>query len=466
MSDNLFNKVWKMHEVQTLPTGDSQLFIGLHLMHEVTSPQAFQMIREAGVKVAFPERTAATVDHIIPTTSYDRPFSDKLAEEMITTIENNTEEFGIRFFGPETGSNGVIHIIAPELGLIQPGMTIACGDSHTSTHGAFGSIAFGIGTTQIRDVLASQCIAIKKPKVRKLQIDGALKKGVYSKDVILKIMQELGVKGGLGYAYEYAGEIFDAMDMEERMTVCNMSIEGGARVGYVNPDEKTFSYLEGKEFSPKGNVFEKAKEFWKTIASEKDAEFDDIYKKDYSSLEPMVTWGINPGQCIGISENIPNPNDFEKNEKQTAIEALEYTGFEADQAIEDTKVNVVFIGSCTNGRISDFREAAKIIEGKKISEKIRAIAVPGSQQVKKQAEEEGLDEIFKKSGFEWRLAGCSMCLAMNPDKLKGREICASTSNRNFKGRQGSVSGRTILMSPAMAACAAIEGKITDVRKFL
>ncbi|MFH1391599.1 MAG: 3-isopropylmalate dehydratase large subunit [Candidatus Diapherotrites archaeon] len=464
MSDNLFNKVWQMHEVQKLPNGESQLFIGTHLMHEVTSPQAFAMLREKGIKVAFPERTFATADHIIPTENRERPFRDSLAEEMMVAIEKNTSESKITFFGPDTGKQGVIHVIAAELGLAQPGMTIACGDSHTSTHGAFGAIAFGIGTSQIRDVLASQCISIAKPKVRKIEINGSLAKGVFAKDVILRIIKELGVKGGLGYAYEYSGKVFEEMNIEERMTVCNMSIEGGARAGYINPDEKTFSYLKGKEYVSKN--FEKAKEFWKSIASDSNADYGDIYSIDGSAIEPMVTWGITPGQAIGVTEKIPKIKSLPENEQKICEDALQYMGFNEDEQMLGKKINVAFIGSCTNGRISDLREAAKIIDGKKVASNIRALVVSGSQQVKKQAEEEGLDKIFIAAGFEWRDSGCSMCLAMNPDKLNGREICASTSNRNFKGRQGSTTGRTILMSPAMVAAAAINGKITDVREIL
>jgi len=465
MKKNLFNKVWKLHEVQKLPNGESQLFIGTHLLHEVTSPQAFSMLREKNLKVAFPNRTFATVDHIIPTINRSRPFKDELAEKMMQAIEKNTSEFGVTFFNPETGKQGVIHVIAPELGLIQPGMLVACGDSHTSTHGAFGAIAFGIGTSQIRDVLAAQCISMKKPKVKKIKVTGSLKKGVFAKDVALKIIQELGVKGGLGFAYEYCGQVFEEMSIEERMTVCNMTIEGGARAGYVNPDEKTFEYLKNREYVPKEN-FEKLMEFWKSIASDSDAEYDDVYLIDGSTIEPMVTWGINPGQTIEITKKIPLINSLPENERKTALDAFEYTGFKEGESMLGKKIDVAFIGSCTNGRISDLREAAKLLKGKKVSENVRALAVPGSQQVKKQAEEEGLDKIFEEAGFEWRDAGCSMCLAMNPDKLIDREICASSSNRNFKGRQGSPTGRTILMSPAMVAVSAIEGKIVDVRDYL
>ncbi len=466
MSENLFNKVWKLHEVQKLPNGESQLFIGLHLVHEVTSPQAFAMLREQHLKVAFPERTVATADHIIPTLSQVRPFGDSMAEEMMGAMEKNAREFGVKFYSPATGKQGIVHVIGPELGLTQPGMTIACGDSHTSTHGAFGAVAFGIGTSQVRDVLASQCLSLTKSKVRKINVEGKLGKGVYSKDVILKIIRQLGVKGGIGYAYEYAGETFDAMTMEERMSVCNMSIEGGARAGYVNPDQTTFDYIEGREFAPKEEAFERAVDWWKSMASDANAKFDDTFNMNVSDLAPMVTWGINPGQAIGVDENIPNPDNVPEEEKQTTEEALEHMGFESGAPIIGQKINVAFIGSCTNSRISDLREAAKIADGNKVHSNVKALVVPGSQQVKKQAEEEGLDKIFIKAGFEWRQAGCSMCLAMNPDKLQGREICASSSNRNFKGRQGSPTGRTLLMSPAMVALAAIRGEVADLRKVM
>ena len=466
MAENLLNKVWKMHEVRKLPSGESQLFIGLHLVHEVTSPQAFFMLRQRSLKVAFPERTFATVDHIIPTLSQARPFADGLAEQMMVELEKSTHENSIQFFGTSSGKQGIVHVIGPELGLTQPGMTIACGDSHTSTHGAFGAMAFGIGTSQIRDVLASQCLAIKKPKVRKVQVDGKLAKGVYAKDVILKIIAELGVNGGIGYGYEYAGEVFDRMTMEERMRVCNMSIEGGARAGYVNPDKTTFDYLSGREYAPKGEDFEGAIQFWKGIASDANAKYDDVYNMSASALAPMVTWGVNPGQAIAVDETIPDPEELSGNEREAAEDALHHMGFEAGQGIEGTKIDVVFLGSCTNSRISDLREAARIVDGSRVAGNVRAMVVPGSQQVKMQAQKEGLDKIFLKAGFEWREAGCSMCLGMNPDKLRGREMCASSSNRNFKGRQGSPTGRTLLMSPAMVAAAAINGKVVDVRKII
>ncbi len=464
MGQNLFNKVWNLHSVKTLASGQTQLFIGLHLIHEVTSPQAFGMIRSLDLKVIHPERTFATVDHIIPTDTRQRPFKDSLAEEMIVAIKNNCEQYGIKYFGVETGQQGIVHIIGPEMGLTQPGMTIACGDSHTSTHGAFGAIAFGIGTSQVRDILATQTIAMNKLKVRRINVNGKLKPGVYAKDITLHIIRILGVKGGIGYAYEYGGSTIEALSMEERMTLCNMSIEGGARVGYVNPDQITFDYLEGREYAPKGADWEKAISYWKSIASDKDAEYDDIVNIKAEDIAPTVTWGINPGQAIGIDENIPTLEQVEESEKETLIEALEYMKLISSQPIQGTKINVAFIGSCTNGRISDFEEVAKYVKGFKVAPGVRALVVPGSMSVKVEAEKRGLHKVFEEAGFEWREAGCSMCLAMNPDKLKGDEICASSSNRNFKGRQGSPTGRTLLMSPLMVAAAAIKGEVTDARK--
>ncbi|MBI4439793.1 3-isopropylmalate dehydratase large subunit [Candidatus Woesearchaeota archaeon] len=455
MGESLLDKVWKMHKVATLKSGLDQIFIGLHLIHEVTSPQAFSVLREKNLKVMFPENCAATADHIIPTDILSRPFRDRLAEEMLKALEENTKSSKIRFYGLGSKKHGIVHIIGPELGLTQPGMTIACGDSHTSTHGAFGAIAMGVGTSQIRDILATGCLAASKPKLRRINVSGKLQKGVYAKDVILKIINNLGVKGGIGYAYEYAGNVLDNFSMEERMTVCNMSIEGGARMGYVNPDETTYDYLKGREFAPKN--FSKAVKFWDSVKSDRNAGYDDEIKLDGSKIEPIVTYGINPGQSISVNEKIPDDADEE---------ALQYMKFRKGEQIKGKKINVAFIGSCTNSRISDLREAAKIVNGRKVHNGVRALVVPGSEQVRMQAESEGLDEIFKKSGFQWRNAGCSMCLAMNPDKLIGDEVCASTSNRNFKGRQGSPTGRTLLMSPAMVAIAACEGKVADVRDYL
>ena len=460
----LFDKVWDLHAVGTLPSGQTQLFIGLHLIHEVTSPQAFAMLRERGLKVLFPDRTVATVDHIVPTENQARPFVDSLAEEMMQAIEQNAKDYGIRFSNIGSGSQGIVHVIAPEQGLTQPGMTIACGDSHTSTHGAFGAIAFGIGTSQVRDVLASQTLALSKLKVRKIEVNGELPPGVYAKDVILHIIRQLGVQGGVGYAYEYAGTTFESMNMEERMTVCNMSIEGGARCGYINPDEVTFAYLKGRDFAPKGETWDKAVEWWKSIRSDEDAVYDDVITFEAAEIEPTVTWGITPGQGIGVSEMIPTAETLPESEKAIAQEAYQYMKLTPGTPIKGTKIDVCFIGSCTNGRLSDLREAAKFARGKKVAEGIKAFVVPGSERVKQQAETEGLDQIFREAGFEWREPGCSMCLAMNPDKLQGDQISASSSNRNFKGRQGSATGRTLLMSPAMVVAAAVKGEVADVRE--
>jgi 3-isopropylmalate/(R)-2-methylmalate dehydratase large subunit len=410
----LFDKVWDLHTVGSLPSGQTQLMIGLHLIHEVTSPQAFAMLRERQLPVLYPERTVATVDHIVPTDNQARPFQDSLAESMMQALEKNCRDFGLRFYNIGSGHQGIVHVIAPEQGLTQPGMTIACGDSHTSTHGAFGAIAFGIGTSQVRDVLASQTLALDKLKVRRIEVNGSLGPGVYAKDVILHVIRQLGVKGGVGYAYEYAGTTIEAMSMEERMTLCNMAIEGGARCGYVNPDQTTYAYLEGREFAPPPAAWETAVAWWDTLRSDADASYDDRVVFEAADISPTV--------C--------------------------------------------FIGSCTNGRLSDLREAARVVQGQKVAPGIKAFVVPGSEQVKQQAEAEGLDQIFIAAGLEWRAAGCSMCLAMNPDKLEGRQISASSSNRNFKGRQGSASGRTLLMSPAMVAAAAIAGRVVDVRDYL
>lgn len=468
MSDrrNLFNKVWDLHAVRQLSSGQTQLFIGLHLIHEVTSPQAFAILRERGLKVPYPERTVATVDHIVPTDNQARPFLDVLAEDMMSAIEKNCRDFGVKLFNIDDNRQGVVHIVGPEQGLTQPGMTIACGDSHTSTHGAFGAIAFGIGTSQVADVLATQTLAMSRPKVRRIEVTGKLRPGVFAKDVILHIIRKLGVQGGVGYAYEYAGEVFDRMSMEERMTVCNMSIEGGARCGYINPDQTTVDYIKGRPFAPKPEEFDQAAAWWLSLASGPDAEFDDHVTFDGSSIEPTVTWGINPAQAIGVSELLPAVASFPKDDQKGVQEAFDYMSLKEQTPIKGQKIDVAFIGSCTNGRISDLREAAAIVQGKHVAKGVKALVVPGSQQVRAQAMKEGLDKIFSAAGFEWREAGCSMCLAMNPDKLKGREVCASSSNRNFKGRQGSPTGRTLLMSPAMVAAAAINGVVTDVRELL
>ncbi len=466
MASSLLDKAWDAHTVRTLPSGQTQLLIGLHLIHEVTSPQAFQALRELKVPVRMPGRTFATLDHIIPTTAQQRPFADEVAEEMTVHLTRNARQSGVPLFGLDSGRQGIVHVIGPELGLTQPGMTIACGDSHTATHGAVGAIAFGIGTSQVRDVLATQCLAMAKPKLRQVRVDGALAKGVYAKDVILAIIRTLGVNGGVGFAYEYAGPVVERMTMEERLTLCNMSIEGAARFGYVNPDQITFEYLRGRQYAPQGAAFDRAVTWWKGMASDAATSYDDVKRLDGSAIPPMVTWGINPGQSVGVGERIPKPESAPEQDRATYREALAHMGFEAGQPIAGTKIDVVFIGSCTNSRISDLRVAASVAKGHRVAKTVRAIVVPGSQQVAKAAEAEGLHEIFREAGFEWRNAGCSMCLGMNDDKLRGREMSASTSNRNFIGRQGSPTGRTLLMSPAMAVAAAVNGAVSDVREMI
>ena len=465
-SGTLYDKVWDLHRVAELPGGSTQLFVGLHLIHEVTSPQAFAALRDKGLSVRCPDRTVATVDHIVPTTNQARPFADPLAEEMLTTLERNCAQYGIELNGIGSGRQGIVHVIAPELGLTQPGMTVACGDSHTSTHGAFGAIAFGIGTSQVRDVLASQSLAMNKLKVRRIQVEGRLTEGVSAKDLILHVIRHLGVKGGVGFAYEFAGPAVAALSMEERMTLCNMAIEGGARCGYVNPDDVTFDYLRGRPHAPTGEAWDRAVTWWRSLASGSDAVVDDEVVFDASSITPTVTWGITPGQGLGIQELIPAPEQLPAGDRPIAEEAYRYMDLKPGMAIAGLPVDVCFIGSCTNGRLSDLRAAAAVARGRMVADGIRAFVVPGSEQVARAAEAEGLDAVFIDAGFEWRQPGCSMCLAMNPDRLQGRQISASSSNRNFKGRQGSASGRTLLMSPAMVAAAAIHGRVTDVRTLL
>lgn len=465
MGENLYNKVWNDHAVATLADGRTQLFVGTHLIHEVTSPQAFGMLRDLGLGVKFPQRTFATVDHIVPTDNQRRPFADPLADAMISELRKNVEEFGITYFDLASGMQGIVHIVGPEQGITQPGTTIVCGDSHTATHGAFGAIAFGIGTTQVRDVLATQTIAMEKLKVRRINVDGELRPGVYSKDVALHIISLLGANGGIGYVYEYGGSTFENFTMEERMTVCNMSIEGGARCGYVNPDDTTFEYLKNRPYSPGDDDWDETVDRWKSYASDTDAHYDDVVNIDAADIEPTVTWGISPDHGITISESIPDPEKATSDAQRASIvEALEYMKLPAGAPIKGTPVDVAFIGSCTNGRISDFREVAKYLKGRKVAKGVTALAVPGSQITAVICQKEGIDKIFTDAGFEWRAAGCSMCLAMNPDKLQGDQLCASSSNRNFKGRQGSSTGRTVLMSPLMVAAAAITGEIADARE--
>ncbi|MFP8888879.1 3-isopropylmalate dehydratase large subunit [Natrialbaceae archaeon A-CW2] len=459
----LYDKVWDRHTVTRLPTGQDQLFVGLHLIHEVTSPQAFGMLQERDLEVAYPDLTHATVDHIVPTSSKERPYKDDAAEEMMAELEENVRESGIEFSHPDTGEQGIVHVIGPEQGLTQPGTTIVCGDSHTSTHGAFGALAFGIGTSQIRDVLATGTVAMEKQKVRKIDVTGELGDGVEAKDIILEIIRRLGTEGGVGYVYEYAGEAIESLDMEGRMSICNMSIEGGARAGYINPDETTYEWLEGRDRVPEGDDFEERKEYWESIRSDDDAEYDDVVTLDASELEPVVTWGTTPGQGVGVTEPIPEPESLADDKVETARRAQKHMRVEPGETMEGYPIDVAFLGSCTNARLPDLRRAARLVKGRTVDPEVRAMVVPGSQQVKKAAEKEGLDEIFTEAGFDWRGAGCSMCLGMNEDQLEGDEACASSSNRNFVGRQGSKDGRTVLMNPRMVVAAAVNGAVTDVR---
>ncbi|PCR91529.1 3-isopropylmalate dehydratase large subunit [Natrinema ejinorense] len=462
--DTLYDKVWDRHKVTRLPTGQDQLFVGLHLIHEVTSPQAFGMLRERDLEVAYPELTHATVDHIVPTADQSRPYKEDAAEEMMAELEANVRDAGIEFSDPTTGDQGIVHVIGPEQGITQPGKTIVCGDSHTSTHGAFGALAFGIGTSQIRDVLATGTVAMEKQKVRKIQVDGELGDGVEAKDVILEIIRRLGTEGGVGYVYEYAGEAIESLGMEGRMSICNMSIEGGARAGYVNPDETTYEWLEETDyFQENPEKFDELKPYWESIRSDADAEYDDVVHIDANELEPVVTWGTTPGQGVGISDPIPEPESLPAEKQDTARRAQEHMRVEPGETMEGYNIDVAFLGSCTNARLPDLRRAARIVEGRAVADDVRAMVVPGSQRVQRVAEEEGLKDTFEEAGFEWRNAGCSMCLGMNEDQLEGDEACASSSNRNFVGRQGSKDGRTVLMNPRMVAAAAITGEVSDVR---
>ncbi|MGB9932652.1 3-isopropylmalate dehydratase large subunit [Haloarcula amylolytica] len=463
-SGTLYDKVWDRHKVTTLPNGQDQLFVGLHLIHEVTSPQAFGMLKERGLDVARPDLTHATVDHIVPTANQDRPYSDDAAETMMAELEENVRDAGIQFSDPTTGDQGIVHVIGPEQGITQPGKTIVCGDSHTSTHGAFGALAFGIGTSQIRDVLATQTIAMEKQKVRKIEVTGELDEGVEAKDIILEIIRRLGTEGGVGYVYEYAGETIENLDMEGRMSICNMSIEGGARAGYVNPDETTYEWLEDTDyFQEHPEKFEEMKPYWESIRSDEDAEYDDVVEIDAGELDPVVTWGTTPGQGIGIDDPIPEPESLADDKVDTARRAQEHMRVEPGETMEGYDIDVAFLGSCTNARLPDLRRAARIVKGREVADDVRAFVVPGSQRVQEAARKEGLKDIFEEAGFEWRNAGCSMCLGMNEDQLEGDEACASSSNRNFVGRQGSKDGRTVLMNPRMVAAAAITGEVSDVR---
>jgi len=461
----LFEKVWDNHLVGEPAGGSPLLYIDLHLVHEVTSPQAFDGLRAAGRRVRQPHRTVATVDHNIPTTPRGLPITDPIAARQIEALQKNCREFGIPLFDIDSPQQGIVHVIGPELGLTQPGMTIVCGDSHTSTHGAFGALAFGVGTSEVEHVLATQCLPQRKPKTMLIDVQGALPEGVTSKDLILGIIGQIGTDGATGHVIEYAGEAVRALSMEGRMTVCNMSIEAGARAGMVAPDETTFAYIKGRRFAPKGDDWEKALVCWRTLPSDPGARFDKVVKIDAAGLAPFVTWGTNPGMVVPVTERVPELNGFRSDADRRAAERMfEYMALEPGTRVQDISVDRVFIGSCTNSRLEDLRAAARVAKGYKVNSKVRAMVVPGSQTVKHAAEQEGLHKVFQEAGFEWRESGCSMCLGMNPDILQPGERCASTSNRNFEGRQGR-GGRTHLVSPMMAAAAAIAGHFTDVRNW-
>ena len=463
MGKTLFEKIWDRHLVASIDESTNLVFIDLHLVHEVTSPQAFDSLRLAGRKVKHPEMTLATVDHGVPTSNRLLGIKDPLSKIQIEALENNCEEFGVTLFGINDPRQGIVHVIGPEQGITQPGMTIVCGDSHTATHGAFGALAFGIGTSEVEHVLATQTLAMEKPKTMKVEVIGDVSEGVGPKDIILGIIRKIGTGGGAGHVIEYVGDVIQNMSMENRMTICNMSIEGGARAGMIAPDEVTFNYLKEKNYAPKGSDWDDAIAEWRNLYSDEDAEFDKVVTINADELEPSISWGTNPSQVIFINDTIPHPDDFnEESEKEAASRALEYMDLKPGEKINEIQLDRVFIGSCTNGRIEDLREAAEVVKGKKVSETIGAMIVPGSTLVKKQAEEEGLDKIFIEAGFDWREAGCSMCLGMNPDILSPGERCASTSNRNYEGRQGA-GGRTHLVSPKMAAAAALYGKFVDIR---
>ncbi len=459
----MLEKIWEDHVVAREEGKPPLLYIDLHLVHEVTSPQAFEGLRQAGRRVRRPEQTVATVDHNVPTWDRSLPITDEIAAKQIETLERNCREFGIPFYGLHSPRQGIVHVIGPQLGYTQPGMTIVCGDSHTSTHGAFGALAFGIGTSEVEHVLATQTLPQHKPKTFEIRVDGQLPRGVTAKDIILAIIGRIGTDGATGYVIEYTGEAIRGLSMEGRMTVCNMSIEAGARAGMIAPDEKTFAYLEGRPFAPKGAAWEKALDDWRRLPTDPGAAYDRVELFDASTFEPYVTWGTSPGMVVPVTGRVPHPEEFDDPVRREACQrALAYMDLKPGTPIQEIPIDRVFIGSCTNGRIEDLRAAAEIVRGRKVKEGVHAMVVPGSAEVKAQAEVEGLDRIFREAGFDWREAGCSMCLGMNPDILKPGERCASTSNRNFEGRQGR-GGRTHLVSPPMAAAAAITGHFVDVR---
>jgi 3-isopropylmalate/(R)-2-methylmalate dehydratase large subunit len=459
----ILDKIWSEHVVVEEPGSPSVLYIDLHLVHEVTSPQAFSGLRSRGLKVSRPHQTIATIDHSVPTTPRHIPIQDQIAAKQIATLEQNCADFGIPLYGMDSAHRGIVHVIGPELGLTQPGMTVVCGDSHTATHGAFGALAFGIGTSEVEHVLATQCLLQRKPRIFEVNVEGSLRPGVGAKDIILSLLAQIGVGGGTGHVFEYRGPAIRALNMEQRMTICNMSIEGGARAGIVAPDDTTFEYLAGRRSAPKGGDWDKAVSLWRSLPSDEGAAYHRSVTLDASTMEPMITFGTNPGMGIPIDSPVPDPErvaDF--SQKQALRKALSYMELEPNRPLLGHVVDVVFIGSCTNSRISDLREAANLMNGRKVGDGVRVMVVPGSEQVKRQAEAEGLDVIFKEAGAEWREAGCSMCIAMNGDQLEPGQYAISTSNRNFEGRQGK-GGRTFLASPLTAAASAVTGVVTDAR---
>ena len=465
MQNTIYDKIWNDHLIHLQDDGSSLLFVDRHLVHEVTSPQAFEGLRNSNRNVRQPSLTLAVADHNVPTTDRSKGISDEDSRIQVETLEKNCKEFDIQLFGMNDKRQGIVHIIGPEQGFTQPGNVIVCGDSHTATHGAFGALAFGIGTSEVEHVLATQTLVQKKAKNFRINVNGNLPIGVTSKDIILQIIGKIGTAGGTGYVIEYAGSLISSLSVEQRMTICNMTIEAGARAGLIQPDEKIFEYLKGKPMSPKKDNWDKALEYWGSLKTDPEANFDKEISLEGEEIKPMVTWGTSPQDVVEIDGKVPNPNnEKDEDKKKSILRSLDYMGLKPDTNIKDIKIDKVFIGSCTNGRIEDIRDAAKILKDKKIAPHVNAIIVPGSGLVKEQAEQEGLDKIFIESGFEWREPGCSMCLAMNADKLKSGERCASTSNRNFEGRQGR-GGRTHLVSPAMAAAAAISGNLDDVRKY-
>ena len=465
MSRTLFEKLWEAHVVRSAAGEPALLYIDLHLVHEVTSPHAFDGLRAAGRGVRRPELTIATVDHNVPTTSRLTPIADPIAAKQIETLRRNCAEFGIQLFDIDSTSQGIVHVIGPELGLTQPGMTIVCGDSHTSTHGAFGALAFGIGTSEVEHVLATQCLPQNQPRTMLINVSGELAAGVTAKDLALAIIGKIGTDGATGHVIEYAGEAVRTLSMEGRMTLCNMSIEAGARAGMIAPDDTTYAYLQGRPYAPRGSNWDDAISYWRTLTSDVNAEFDRRLDIDAASVAPCVTWGTSPGMVASITAEVPDPGGIQNQSERSAVErALQYMALQPKTRIADIAIDRVFIGSCTNARIEDLRAAARVINGHRVKESVRAMVVPGSYSVKVAAEGEGLDRIFREAGFEWREAGCSMCLGMNPDILEPGERCASTSNRNFEGRQGR-GGRTHLVSPAMAAAAAVAGHFVDVRQW-